>query len=136
MKNHMKNHNYILIPILLLSFLTLISTAYSTLYYFQGYDNEKLTVTTSVVVQFTQAKLNPRGSRRTDRVFCSVETNGIRYWYNEGVAGSPTSSTGISVSAGKSFEIMGYENINSFGMISRSGTAIVNVQYETLRTLK
>lgn len=129
--------NRILISILILiPLLAFTSLAHSTLYYFQGYDQEQLSVTTSTVVQFTQSKLNASGSNKTTRVFCTVETNGIRYWYDEGSAGAPTTSVGINVPAGKSFEIMGYENINSFGMIGRTGTAVVNIQYETLRTLK
>lgn len=132
----MKRKTLLFISIILLALSTFISTAYSTLFYFQGYDSETLTVTTSAVVQFTQAKLNAGGSSKTGRVFCTVETNGIRYWYDEGTAGTPTTSTGINVPAGKSFEIMGYENINSFGMIGRTGTASVNIIYETLRPLQ
>lgn len=129
--------NLISMPVLvLISLLTFISIAHSTLFYFQGYDSETLTVTTSAVVPFTSSKLNNGGSSKTDRAFCTVETNGIRYWYDEGSAGTPTTSTGINVPSGKSFEIVGYENINSFRMIGRVGTAAVNVQYETLRTLK
>lgn len=120
----------------IITFVTFVSIAQATLYYFQGYDKETLTVTTGAVVQFTQSKLNAGGSNKTTRVFCTVETNGIRYWYDEGTAGAPTTTTGINVPAGKSFEIMGYENINSFGMIGRVGTATVNIQYETLRTLR
>jgi hypothetical protein len=87
------------------------------LYYFQGYDDEQLTVTTSTVVQCTDAKLNGGGSNKTTRAYFSVETNDIRYWYGEGVAGAPTTSNGIKVPAGSSFQIFGYENINSLGMI-------------------
>lgn len=126
----------IILPTLILALLLLTSTAYSTLYYFQGYDNEQLSVTTSAVVQFTTAKINSGGGNKTHRVFCTVESNGIRYWYDEGTAGAPTTSVGINVPAGKSFEIMGYENIKSFGMIGRTGTAVVNIQYETIRILK
>ncbi len=120
----------------LLSFTLFISVAYSALYYFQGYDNEQLSVTTGAVVQFTQSKLNAGGNEKTTRVFCTVEDNDIRYWYDEGSAGAPTTSNGIVVASGSSFEIFGYENINSFGMIGITGTAVVHVQFETLRNLK
>lgn len=127
---------YISILILFTLIISFISIAQSALYYFQGYDNEQLSVDTNAVVQFTQAKLNPGGSNKTTRVFCTVETNDIRYWYDEGTAGAPTTSNGIVVSSGSSFEIFGYENINSFGMIGITGTSTVHVQYETLRTLE
>ena len=135
MKNRIFATPKVAILILILSLL-FTSTAYSTLYYFQGYDNEKLTVTTSAVVQFTQSKLNPGGSNKTTRAYCTVETNDIRYWYDEGSAGAPTTTTGIIVLAGKSFEVIGYENINILGMIGITGTSTINVQYETLRTLE
>ncbi len=111
--------------------------AYATLYYFQGYENETLTVTTGAVVQCTDAKLIDADSRpKAHRAYFTVESNDIRYWYDEGAAGAPTTSVGIKIAAGKSFEIIGYENINSIGMIGISGTASVSVIYETIRNLR
>lgn len=131
----MKNRIAILTSILI-SLLIFIPIAYSTLYYFQGYDNEQLSVDTFAVVQFTQSKLNNGGNSKTDRAYCTVEDNAIRYWYAEGTAGAPTSTNGIDVPADTPFKVLGYENINSFRMIAQSGTATINIQYETLRTLK
>ncbi len=121
---------------ILIFILTFIPVAYSSLFYFQGYDSETLTVTNGAVVQCTDAKLHSSGGNKTNRAYFTVESNDIRILYNEGVAGAPTTSVGIKIEAGKSFEIVGYENINSLGMIGISGTATVSVQYETIRKLR
>ncbi len=105
-------------------------------HYFQGYDSEQLSVTTGAVVKFTLAKLSNSGSEKTTRAYFTVETNDIRCLWREGSAGTPTTSDGIFVPAGSSFQVLGYENIVNFGMIGATGTATVTVQYERLRPLR
>lgn len=126
----------LIFPIILIFFLTFIPTAYSTQFYFQGYDTERLSVDALTVTNFTSSKLSSSGSDRTTRVVFTVEDQDIRVGWLEGSASVPTSTGGILVPAGSSFEVLGYENIKNFGMIAVQGGAIINVQYERTRTLR
>lgn len=127
----------ILVLSLLLSFFALFtSTAYSTLYYFQGYDTELLAVGASSVTKFTTSKLSSSGSDRTTRVYFTVEDQDIRVGWLEGSVADPGVADGILVPVGSSFEVLGWENIKNFRMIAVEGISAVNVQYERTRNLQ
>lgn len=97
----------------------------------KSFDSEKITVA-AVAIGFTSSKINPTVSSgnpdntRASAASCTLETADVRIL----TSGTPTSSTGMYVTAGQSFTIFGYTDIAAFLAIRISGTSgVLNCVY-------
>jgi len=94
-----------------------------------AYQFETVTVTTSTAKRLTTSKYVARGGfggshGGTQSLFCSVETDSIRFQVD---GSSPTYTVGHTVASGDSFQVDGYQacaNLIMFG----SGTASASVR--------
>lgn len=86
---------------------------------------ETLTVGAGTAVGFTSARLT---ERPVYSAFCTIETNDVRVLY--GTTTSPTSSVGLYFPKNTSFRIDNQRHMETFKVISVSGTATVSVLYE------
>ena len=86
---------------------------------------EVLSVGTSTAVGFTSSKLT---ERPIQSIFCTIESNDVRILY--GTSTSPTSTVGLYFPKNSSFRLDNQRHMETFKVISTSGTATVSCLYE------
>ncbi len=92
----------------------------------EGYDYEAITVS-SASIGFTASKLDPASSKPTSKVFCTVETDQVRFRYD---GGTPTDAIGHLANSGDRFTITGYESIVKFRAIRVTTDASLKCTFE------
>ena len=97
----------------------------------KSFASEKITVA-NTAIGFTAATINPivpdqpASSSRASAAVCSLETGDIRIL----TSGTPTSSTGLYITAAQSFTIYGYDDISAFlGIRVTSTSGVINCIY-------
>jgi hypothetical protein len=105
--------------------------------YRAGFNGETLTVSnvskalTSSVYAPTVTGI-PAAQSRADYAYITVETDSIRWWPCTGAlctVGAPTSTTGHVVTAGSSFTVWGFANIQNLRMIRTTTDSTIQVSY-------
>lgn len=105
--------------------------------YRAGFNGETLTVS-NVSKALTASVYAPTVTgqaaalSRADYAYITVETDSIRWWPCTGTActvGAPTSTTGHVVTAGSSFTVWGFANIQNLRMIRMTTDATIQVSY-------
>jgi hypothetical protein len=110
-----------------------LNTGNSQVGILKSYDSEQITVA-AVAIGFTASKINPTvtsGSGKAVLATCYNATAEIKI-LSTGTA--PTSTVGLVIPIGGSFQVWGYDDISNFKAIRTGGSsATLDCQYSRLR---
>lgn len=92
---------------------------------YDAFDYESILVS-STAIGLTAAKRNPTDEAAAERVFCTVETESIRYRID---GPNPLATEGHLVTSGQKIELLGSNALRNFKAIAVAGDATLKVTF-------